>query len=166
MAYVPSQWPAPWLCTIDMYFLWCVSGRTGMHWCRLYSRFGSIFHYDWNLFKARFIGPDGVPLFAITVCMSEICSVEIIILQNHMWYCGGLRRWKPFGTQWNIRIGFANIPFCHRLILALVWKCFLFGGFGEWFLWDPFELLHCFFFLFGLENTVAPRIWILRKLSH
>lgn len=24
-------------------------------------RFSSIYHYDWNLFKARFIGPDGVP---------------------------------------------------------------------------------------------------------
>lgn len=27
----------------------------------LYLRFSSMYNYDWQLFKARFIGPDGVP---------------------------------------------------------------------------------------------------------
>ena len=33
--------------------------RYFLHWALNCFRFSSIYHYDWNLFKDRFVGPDG-----------------------------------------------------------------------------------------------------------
>ncbi len=137
------------ICNWDVLFgIWCVSGLTGMHWCRLevwgdlslwLEPFQSTIHWTWR---------------CAVVCNNSLhvgdhVYVKYVNHQLEVWKsssfkitCGGLRRWKRFGTLSNIRIGFANIPFCHRLILALVWKYFWFGGFGERFLWDPFELMY------------------------
>ena len=74
VACIPSQWCVSWLfvclfvCLLDGFLahvrpqpLTCVNVR-----------FASIYHYDWNLFKERFIGPDGVPWSTIELLQHRL----------------------------------------------------------------------------------------------
>lgn len=65
-----SHWPV-WNCGDVMIQLFCGVGVVDSCFCIMYfvwisiCRFSAIYHYDWNLFKARFVGPDGVPLLYV-----------------------------------------------------------------------------------------------------